>query len=184
MTSATTTVPLHAADISAFCKALRQQLIEKGVTNPPSHVMLLNSIAKSAGHRNYQALRASSDHQTPLPQPLAARSGLSRAVAKAIGHFDSAGRLMRWPTQFAVQRIALWGLWCRLPAKRDLSEREVNEYLSQFHTFADNATLRRELVNMKMLWRTKDGSVYRKEHPLQSEEAVAFLKELFVATRA
>ncbi len=189
-------VPLVAADISSFCKTLRQQLTTADVAPVPSHLVLLNMLARSAGHRNYQALRAA-----PLTAPVALETevtvqktiafaaiaiprdeSLSRAVKRAVTHFDTAGRLMRWPTQFAVQQQALWALWVRLPAKRDMNEAEVNRYLSRYNTFGDFAILRRELVNAKFLWRTIDGRTYRKEARQADIESAAFLKTLLTAT--
>jgi hypothetical protein len=188
-------VPLVAADISSFCKTLRQQLAEADVAPVPSHLALLNMLARSAGYRNYQALRAA-----PLTAPVASTAegtvqkaiafaviamprdeSLSRTAKRAVTHFDTAGRLMRWPTQFSVQQQALWALWVRLPAKRDMSEADVNRYLTRYNTFGDFATLRRELVNAKFLWRTIDGRTYRKEARQPNTESAAFLKTLLTA---
>ncbi len=180
-------VPLHAADISAFCKNLRQQLAVAEVANPPSHLRLLNMLAKSAGYRNFQELRATPPQAAVEPVVVvraivAPRGGeLSRTVKRTLSNFDTAGRLMRWPTQFAVQQLAIWGLWLRLPGKRDLSEADVNRYLSEYHTFGDAATLRRELVNAKMLWRTTDCSVYRKLMHRPEGDAQDFVRELLMA---
>ncbi len=179
-------VPLHAADISIFCKNLRQQLAVVEGGNAPSHLRLLNMLAKSAGYRNFQELRASPPQATlaaPIVRAIEAPKGgeLSRLVKRTLSNFDTAGRLMRWPTQFGVQQLALWGLWLRLPGKRDLSEKEVNRYLAECHTFGDAATLRRELVNAKFLWRTVDCSVYRKLARRAEGEAQDFVRELLAA---
>ena len=86
---------------------------------------------------------------------------------------------MRWPKKFAVQQIALWALWSRLPAQRDLTEKEVNRTIEKYHTYGDFATLRRELVNAKLLWRTTDCRIYRKEARRPNEEVRQFLQLLF-----
>lgn len=169
-------VPLSVADVSQYGKTLRRLLSESGATEVPGHLALLNLLAKSAGYRNYQALRAS---MLPVPP----RSDLPRTTLRALNHFDSGGRLVRWPTQFAVQQTALWGLWARLPAKKSLTEAEVNEYLEGSHAFGDPATLRRELVNAGLLWRTKDCREYRKEAKRPNAEVRAFLDTLFAAAR-
>ena len=183
-----TPVALHIADLSAFCKALRTQLPG---TDAPGHLALLNMQARSAGHRNYQALRAKPSRiETPAtPTPAAAKAivlprdiDLPKLTTRVINHFDTSGRLMRWPTQYSVQQLAMWGLWLRLPGKRDLTETQVNGYLNAFHTFADPATLRRELVNAKLLWRTIDGRVYRKVAKPPQEEASQFIKQLMGMT--
>lgn len=180
-------VPLYAADISTFCKTLREHLAHSETV--PGHLALLNLLARSAGHRNYQALRASAANRTAalagpdVAQPIAAPrdSTLSRTAQRTLTHFDTAGRLTRWPKQFAVQQLAMWGLWMRLPTKRDMTEAEVNRYLAAFNTFDDPVTLRRELVNARLLWRTPDCSVYRREAPQSPPEAHEFMKALQAA---
>ncbi|QJR09461.1 hypothetical protein DSM104443_00505 [Usitatibacter rugosus] len=184
-------VPLHVADLSLFSKRLRKLLAESGATTVPSHVVLLNLLAKSAGHGNYQALRAApapaspDAAPTPSAKPIAIARGsvLPDATRKTLGHFDTDGRLVRWPTKYAVQQRALWALWARLPARRVLTEREVNKYLTDHHAFGDPATLRRELVNAKLLWRTPDCSAYRKEPRRPVGEVREFLTVLFEHTR-
>ena len=58
--------PLHAADLSAFAKALLAQLAERVDRGAglPGHVEMLNLLARAAGHRNVQALKASSVART------------------------------------------------------------------------------------------------------------------------
>lgn len=193
MKTARDTFPLFIADISTFCKTFRQHLAQSGADTVPSHLSLLNLLAKSAGYRNYQALRAAPPTQASMaaetapavaPKPISIPRGspLPRATRRALTHFDTAGRLMRWPKQFAVQQCALWGLWVRLPAKRDLTEPEVNRYLSGYHVFGDPATLRRELVNARLLWRTQDCRTYRKETRRPAAEVQEFLSALFDQT--
>jgi hypothetical protein len=196
--SAREIVPLFIADTSTFCKSLRQHLSQSGTDAVPSHLSLLNLLAKSAGYRNYQALRAvgpaipamppalpvAAPAPAPVPKAIAIPRGsaLPRTTRRALTHFDTAGRLMRWPTQFSVQQCALWALWVRLPAKRDLTEPEVNQYLSGYNAFDDPVTLRRELVNARLLWRTQDCSVYRKEMRRPPAEVRDFLATLFEQT--
>ena len=182
-----TPVPLRVADVSLFCKALRHQLVEKSTTALPSYLAMLNVIAKSAGYRNFQSLRADADsaipHKRAEPITLPRGSDLPKPVLRALSHFDTHGRMTRFPLQLSIREIAMLAIWCRLPTKRDLTEGEVNNSIAQFHTFADNATLRRELVNMKLLWRTKDGRVYRKEVPEASVDGQLFIKTLMKLTR-
>ena len=186
--SARQAFPLFIADISTFTKSLRQHLAQSSA-DVPSHLSLLNLLAKSAGYRNYQALRASppksiEPERIAAPKPIVVPRGsaLPRATRRALTHFDTAGRLMRWPKQFTVQQCALWALWVRLPAKRDLTEPEVNRYLTGYHAFGDPATLRRELVNARLLWRTQDCRVYRKETRRPAAEVREFLTALFEQT--
>lgn len=175
--------PLVAADLSTFAKALRAQWAarhESG-TGVPSHVELLNLVARAAGHRNVQALRAAAPHAAPrAAAPLRGPRdpALSEAADRALRQFDAAGRLARWPTKRAIQILVLWGLWLRLDTKRRYSEREVNEVLNAHHSFGDHCLLRRELVEMKLLTRTPGGAEYRKLPARPDAEVVALLGAL------
>ena len=48
-------VPLHTDDLSAFTRVLADELGD----DAPSHLSLMNMLARAAGFRNYQHLRAS-----------------------------------------------------------------------------------------------------------------------------
>ncbi len=158
------TIPLVAPDLSAFARSLARALAERHETTPPSHVELLNLIARAAGHRNVQALRASmrapaaslADEDRSPPPPLSANA------RRTLRQFDSRGRLVRWPTKFSVQRLAMWVLWTRFDSRRVYSEREVNALLKEANAFGDHVTLRRELVDHRLLARKSDCSEYRK----------------------
>jgi hypothetical protein len=170
-------VPFVAADVSAFARALGRSLKERSEPAPPGHVELLNLIARAAGHRNFQALRASAHippaplaaEDRPLPLPL------SDAARKALLQFDSRGRLIRWPNKLSVQRLAMWVLWTLFDARRIYSEREVNTILKAAHVYGDHVTLRRELVNHKLLARESDCSRYWKLAQRPDDEVRALL---------
>lgn len=178
-------------DLSTFAKGLRRQLLDAWPEGPPSHLALMNMLARAAGHRNVQALKAHAETAAraaaapPNPARLPERQRLAPArgprhpelvetADRALRQFDDAGRLMRWPTKFAVQRYAIWALWMHFDMKRPYTEREVNAILQRQHLFGDHCTLRRELVTMKLLERTPDGAVYRKM-AARPEPAVAAL---------
>jgi hypothetical protein len=176
-----TLVPLFTPDLSAFAKALRRQLAAalEQAPRPPGHVELLNMLARAAGHRNLQALRAAARARLPRPapdsRPSSAPMPLSAHATRAAMHFDAQGRLVRWPHKFSVQRLAMWVLWMRFDAQRRYTEREVNGILRHWHTYGDHATLRRELVNMRLLSRRSDCSQYWKEPQRPADEVRALL---------
>ncbi|QPF73582.1 DUF2087 domain-containing protein [Roseateles sp. DAIF2] len=189
------TIACPVPDLSAFAKTLRRQLAEATpAEHLPSHLSLMNMLARAAGHRNLQALKATppaadpsppSDNPGRLPerQRLAPQRGprhpaLGDTADRALRQFDTRGRLMRWPTKYSVQRQALWGLWLHFDAKRPYTEREVNQILQAWHGFGDHCTLRRELINMKLLARTPDGAVYRKCPARPDGEVSALLRAL------
>lgn len=181
-------VPLATPDVSAFTKTLKSFLDERhAVGKPlPSHVELLNLLARAAGLRNFATLKASALKAAPgvAPSPSGAVPGapavnlstLSATVRKALMQFDEAGRLVRLPNKLSVQQMAMWALWTRFAARRTYTEKEVNAILNAHHIFGDQATLRRELVNMKLLGRKSDCSEYWKEAHRPTPEVQAFLQ--------
>lgn len=197
-------IPFVVADISALAKSLRAAVA--GVDDAPTQVQMLNWLAKAAGHQNYQSLRAEASSTPvskrspgaldPAPQTAATAktaakktatpendAALTAHAAKALTQFDGDGKLTRWPHKFAVQRVAMWGLWIRFDAKRRYTEKEVNSVLNAWHLFGDHATLRRELINMQLLARKPDCSAYWKNAQKPSDDIQAFLRALRLAAR-
>ena len=105
----------------------------------------------------------------------AAPAALSAAALKALGSFDELGRMSRWPVKYSVQRLAMWVLWMQFERGRVYSEREVNAVLKAWHTWGDHVTLRRELINDRLLTRKSDGSQYRKLPARPNDEARALM---------
>ena len=174
-------LPFVAPDLSAFARSLGRALAERPAAEPPGHVEMLNLIARAAGHRNVQALRAST--RALPPAPLAAEDrppppALSANARKALMQFDSRGRLLRWPVKFSVQRLAMWLLWTLFDSRRIYSEKEVNAILAEANDFGDHATLRRELVNHQLMTRKSDCSEYRKLAQWPDDEVQALLRAL------
>ncbi|MCE2914294.1 MAG: DUF2087 domain-containing protein [Rubrivivax sp.] len=166
-------LPLLVPDLSGFARALGRALKSRDTPTPPTHSEVLNLIAQALGQRNHQALRAAllrappavlqpaskSEATEPEPEPAPT---LSVNARKALAQFDDSGALLRWPVKFSVQKLAMWILWTRFEAKRPYTEREVNAILKAANRFDDHATLRRELVNHRLLERKSDCSEYRK----------------------
>ncbi len=170
-------VPFIAPDLSQFARALGRSLQERHAlrAEPPGHVELLNMLARAAGHRNLQSLRAAALRPLPKPAPspgdAAPALPLTPNARKALTQFDAQGRLARWPHKFSVQRLAMWILWTHFDSRRVYTEREVNEILKAWHTYGDHVTLRRELINHKLLTRKSDCSEYRKLPVRPDDEA-------------
>lgn len=165
-----TLTPLLAPDLSTFARALGRSLKDRhdAALPPPGHVELLNLIARAAGHRNVQALKASAvpppppPPPAPAPAPAAAASTLSDNARKALALFDADGRMTRWPVKYSVQQLLMWVLWTRFEARRPYTESEVNTILKDAQTYGDHVTLRRELINHRLMTRKSDCSEYRK----------------------
>lgn len=168
-------------DASLFARSMGQALKQRHEAGspPPGHVELLNLMARALGHRNLQSLQARPQAGLPQP-PLAAEDRpaplpLSDNARKALMQFDSRGRLLRWPTKFSVQKLAMWVLWAQFDGRRVYAEHEVNEVLKASHVFGDHATLRRELINHRLMARKSDCSEYRKLPVRPDEEARALM---------
>jgi hypothetical protein len=179
-----TLTPLVAPDLSTFTRALARSLKERhdAAEPPPGHVELMNLIARAAGHRNVQALKAAAVAAPPAPAALPAQ-GLSDNARKALGLFDAQGRLTRWPVKFSVQQLLMWVLWTRFEARRPYTESEVNTILKDAQTYGDHVTLRRELINHRLMTRKSDCSEYRKLPARPDDDARALLKAWRAAVR-
>lgn len=170
-------------DASLFAKALGQSLKTRHAAGqpPPGHVELLNLVARALGHRNLQSLQAAA-RATPLPDPVLAAEDrppparLTDNARKALGQFDSRGRLLRWPVKYSVQTLAMWVLWTLFDGRRVYTEAEVNQILKAANAFGDHATLRRELINHRLMTRKSDCSEYRKLPARPDAEARALLQ--------
>jgi hypothetical protein len=173
-------VPYAAADITTVAKTIKTALDERHEAGrkPPSHVEILNLLARAAGARNFQTLKAASEKApaTAAVTPPPVSSDLSANARKALIQFDDAGRLVRLPNKFTVQQLVMWVLWTRFAPRRNYTEKEVNAILNAQHTFGDPATLRRELVNMRLLGRESDCSRYWKEARRPDADTRAFLQ--------
>ena len=74
---------------------------------------------------------------------------------------DATGKLTAFPAKRKMKLYALLYLAQKIPADTDFTEQEINDILLDWHTFADPATLRRELYDYRFLDRSRDGKVYR-----------------------
>lgn len=72
----------------------------------------------------------------------------------------------------------MWGVWTRVPARRVMSEPEINVALERAHTFGDAALLRRSLCDLGLMTRTPDGREYRRVEARPSPEALLLLSTL------
>ncbi|KIN62425.1 DUF2087 domain containing protein [Sulfitobacter noctilucicola] len=166
-------IPLVVADMSPFSRNLLKQLKESG--DLPSHLGLLNMLARAAGFRNYQHLRASDTARIRLDTVTSGAVDYAR-IEKCLQQFDTDGTLVRWPSKRYVQELCLWVLWSHLPSDEVMQERQVNGVLNQLHRFDDAALLRRSLIGMKLVSRNPDGSDYRRIEQAPPPDALALIR--------
>ncbi|SMQ70155.1 hypothetical protein SAMN06295905_1801 [Devosia lucknowensis] len=164
------TLSLTIADLSAFAKTLRAEITTRDT--PPSHVEMLNMLARSAGFRNYQHLKAATEN---APKAEAIDLILVEKVGR---HFDADGVLLRWPAKNSLQPLCLWALWARMEPGHDYSDRDNTDLLNAWASFGDHALLRRAMVDMGYVTRTPDGRTYRRIEQKPPAELSALLKRI------
>ena len=130
-------IPLQVSDLTEFTRSLSRQIGPES----PSHLKLMNMIARASGFQNLQHMRSISAAQRRLEKPPESTPMDSRSVERTLNQFDETGQLRQWPSKRATQSLALWALWAVFPAAQYLSEKEVNEILREEHRFQDPATL-------------------------------------------
>ncbi|MEL6521815.1 MAG: DUF2087 domain-containing protein [Pseudomonadota bacterium] len=173
-------IPLRADDLTLFARSLSRQLGDAS----PSHLTLMNMIARSAGFQNVQHMRSVTAAEKRLDRTVEAPAIDARLVERTLHQFDEAGRLRRWPSKRSVQNLALWGLWATVPANESLTERSVNARLMGEHCFEDTATLRRAMVSCGLLTRKRDGTDYRRVEQKPPADAKALIQGLSARRRA
>jgi hypothetical protein len=164
------TLPLSVADLSAFARQLRRTWPDE----PPGHLALMNLLARAAGFRNLQHLRAN----------VLAEARLS-AVAPRVDHvaveglrrcFDAEGRLLRWPARTQVQHQVLWVLWSHLPQGEAMTERQISDRLNRWHLFGDAAIIRRTLLELGLVSRKPDCTDYRRVERKPPPDILALIR--------
>ncbi len=170
-----TRIPLSlpVADLSSFARSLHRELAPAG----PGHLSLMNMLARAAGFRNLQHLRASAKAGQRLAEAPAPTADLAR-VQQALRFFDGRGRLATWPSRTNIQHLCLWALWSHLPRGMAMTERQISQHLTQWHLFGDPAILRRTLAELHLVTRTPDCTSYLRIERQPTPEAVALIRQL------
>ena len=81
--------------------------------------------------------------------------------AKLKNFLDAQGKLTAFPTKRKMKIVALFYLAEKFEAGKTYREVDINSILLDWHTFADPATLRRELYDYHFLDRSADGRSYQ-----------------------
>lgn len=184
-----TLLPFHSDDISALARSLKNQLAN--CESPPSHLDLLNMLARANGYRNFQHYRAeiAAPEQSevrpaePAPEPVSRPAPEPEPVdfarvKRLVRMFDRGGKLVRWPSKRSQQELCLWVIWSKIPARQVLTEKEINELLNDNHHFGDHALLRRWLCDYGMMSRTRDGREYRRIEKSPPAEALELIRRV------
>jgi len=174
-----TLLPFHSDDISALARSLKGQLAN--CESQPSHLELLNMLARANGYRNFQHYRAQLaardqlESRPPAPEPEPVDYV---RVKRLLRMFDASGKLARWPSKRSQQELCLWVIWSKLPGRQVFTEKEINLLLNDNHLFGDHALLRRWLCDYGMMSRTRDGREYRRVEKHPPAEALELIRQL------
>lgn len=76
--------------------------------------------------------------------------------------FDADGKLKQWPAKYSKQILIIGMLATYIEEGKQYSEIEINNILNSLHTYRDPVTLRRTMIEQKILSRTPDGKTYWK----------------------
>lgn len=171
-------IPFSTDDVSALAKSLRAQLTSRAT--PPSHVEMLNMLARATGHRNFQHWRARTSARPPLEPrtPGSPASADHATVLRAARYFDDEGRLASWPSRTSLQNLCLWAIWSKIPPGQLFTEREISARLGSLHLFGDHAILRRTMCELRLMTRTADGRDYRRVEQPPTPGGAALIRYL------
>jgi len=172
--------PFFAPDVSALARAIGRELDQ--LDGKPGHVQLLNTLTRAVGYRNFQHFRAAAAAETRLATPLPAEPVDHALVERVAGHFDAEGQMIRWPSRYRHQILALWVLWSRLEAGTVYDELEISIVIRNNHRFGDHALIRRAMIDGKMISRTIDGREYRRIEKRPPADALALIRLIAART--
>jgi hypothetical protein len=177
-----TPIPFMTDDVALLARSLRRQWLDR--PTPPGHVELLNMLARAAGHRNFQHLRADATARDALEHPAPPVAPADhRRVRRAANHFDADARLASWPARTMLQHLCLWGLWAQLPSESLMTEPQLNDRLRLLNGFGDHAILRRILCQDGLLDRDPEGRAYRRVERPPPPDALALIRHLDLRRR-
>lgn len=170
-------IPFTTPDVSALARSLREQLAQ--CDHAPSHLEMLNMLARAIGQRNFQSLRAQLAAADKLRSEGAPPEPVDHVqLLRTARHFDVAGCLISWPAKTSLRDDCLWVLWSQLPPRQSLTETELNRRLRALHSFGDHALLRRDLCDAGLVARTPDGRDYRRVERRPPAQAAALIHHL------
>ena len=89
---------------------------------------------------------------------------ISEYSKKMRNYYDSEGKLIQYPTKKPLRMIALVRIAECFENGKKYSEKEVNEIIRQNISFSDIELIRREMFDLKLIGRLRDGSEYWREY--------------------
>ncbi|MDT8717114.1 DUF2087 domain-containing protein [Clostridium sp. 19966] len=87
-------------------------------------------------------------------------------------YLDKEGKIKVWPSKHDSRLLVLEYLADKFQYNHFYSEKEVNNIIENYHTFEDYFLLRRELIESKLLSRTRNGAKYWRTEESVTEEKI------------
>lgn len=166
--------PFGVPDISALAKHIKKEIDDN---QTPSHLEVLNILARGAGYKNFQHFRAAN---APNDAPITVDKPNQDALKKITKYFDNNLVLMRFPPKESHRELCLWFFWSRIPQNAKFNEIAFSKYLNGLHSFGDAALIRRYLIEYGFVSRSRDGSDYQRielEVPAEVQAIVNMSKD-------
>ncbi len=83
-------------------------------------------------------------------------------------HMNDDGQIIRWPSKYSLKLIVLEYIAEKLQPNKIYTQKEVDEIITQWHTFENICLLRRELIMKGHMDRKRDCSAYWKIENINS----------------
>ena len=96
-------------------------------------------------------------------------------MERALRCFGGRGLFEAWPARTSIQYLCIWAIWAQLPPREIMNERQISACIDAQCSLRDAARIRRTMVEMKLLERTIDGSVYQRLERPPPPEAEALI---------
>lgn len=99
-------------------------------------------------------------HMEELDEKLRELSIQAEIRRKMANYYDSQGRLSRLPSKQPLRVMTLTRIADCFETGRNYTEKEVNAIISQNISFSDVELVRREMIQLQLMGRLRDGSAY------------------------
>lgn len=103
------------------------------------------------------------DHMNELNDKLRELSMQVTYQKKMENYYDAQGRLTQYPSKRPMRVMALTKIANCFEWERKYTEQEVNAIIKQNISFSDIELVRREMFQLKLIGRLRDGSAYWRE---------------------
>lgn len=179
-------IPFACPDISRLAKSIKKE-IDKS-EKKPSHVEILNILARESGFRNFQQMRAQAEPTQSAKDKSFKETGIGlQNLQKLKRYLDDKARVKTLPSKQSLQIMIVYYIWAFIAADTKYTEIGLNHLLNRFHTFGDAALLRRFMFELGLVSRSNNCQDYEKllpEVPTEYKDIVKFAQKVSKSAKA